>query len=236
MYRENRKDGNTPDGWARILASDPLAQLKLRIDPRWRVIRRHLEGPILDAGCGRGDWVAFLKRNGYQVTGIDYSDEMTQFNRKLHPGKEFFSGRIQQMPFADNTFGSVVSWGVIEHEEAGPHMALEEFRRVLRPGGRILVTVPVDNPAQRAASQVNFSDEGRFFQYFFTQLELAEHVREAGFLVLQTDYSGRPSPALVWPQRYSAAGPLEKRILQLVALCASRDKANMIHCLAEKQK
>ena len=135
MYIERRQPrANTPEGWADTLRRDRLAPLKLRFDPRWRVIRKHLAGPILDAGCGRGDWVAFLARRGYEAIGLDYSEAMTSANRAAYPNCRFEAGRIQSMPFADKSFGGIVSWGVIEHDEAGPGAALAEFRRVLRPG------------------------------------------------------------------------------------------------------
>jgi SAM-dependent methyltransferase len=191
--------------------------------------------PILDAGCGRGDWVAFLTKQGYEATGLDYSVEMTEFNRRHYPNCKFMAGRIQAMPFPDDQFNSIVSWGVIEHDPEGPQAALLEFYRVLQPGGRILVTVPVDSEAQRRVSQSEFPvDGGEFFQHFFTQDELAEQVSAAGYVVLETGYCSRPYPSLVWPRHYAAAGKLGRRLLQLCAIFANENFGNMIHCLAKK--
>ena len=237
MYIEYRSaKANTPESWASNLKPDSLSWLKLRMDPRWPIIRKHLTGPIVDAGCGRGSWVAFLASQGYEAVGVDYSEEMTQFNRATYPNCEFELGRIQSMPFPDERFGSVVSWGVIEHDPEGPGKALAEFWRILRPGGRILVTVPADSEEHRRASGLQFPGAGTYFQSFFTCSELADCVSAAGFHVIQTgNSSARPSPSLIWPERYAAAGAIERRLLQFCAAFADRKYCGMIHCLAEKQ-
>ena len=235
MFVERREPAsNTPSGWAGTLRRDPLAPWKLRLDPRWSIIRKHIEGPVLDAGCGRGDWVAFLAAHGYSAVGLDYSQQMIEANRLAFPGLRFEEGRIQATPFSDGEFGGIISWGVIEHDVNGPGDALAEFNRILRPGGRAFVTVPVDSEVQRRASQVQFPAGNEFFQHFFTIEELATHVSVAGFRIVSSGYCSRPHPALVWPARYDAAGPIGRRWLQLRAARLPLQFGNMIYCLGEK--
>lgn len=98
--------------------------------------------PILEAGCGSGRWVAWLARKGYAAVGLDWSEALCVAARESFPGCRFESGDIRSMPFGDGEFGSVIALGSIEHTADGPVAALTEFRRVLRPGGIAIITVP----------------------------------------------------------------------------------------------
>lgn len=239
MFVETRRpETNTPAGWAQTLRPDSLSHLKKRVDGRWRLIRRFLKEPVLDAGCGRGDWVSFLNDHDHRAAGLDYSPDMIKANRATYPRCRFEEGRIQDMPFRDGEFSAIISWGVIEHDPDGPGAALHEFRRVLRPGGRILVTVPVDSTQQRYATQAQMAAKpslrgDTFFQYLFTIEELAMHCVKAGFTVLETGYD-RPRPALRFPHACAEAGNLKFRALQALSLFAGSSYSNMIYCVASR--
>jgi len=92
----------------------------------------------------------------YRAEGLDYSSELITRLRNTYPNRTWSEARTQSMPYADATFDAIVSWGVIEHDPNGPHQALSEFRRVLNPHGRIIVTVPVDTPRMRSDSKAQF--------------------------------------------------------------------------------
>jgi len=235
MFTEYRPpEFNTPGGWALMLKSDPFYKLKLAFDPRLKIIQRYLKGSLLDAGCGRGEWANFLSYRGYESTGLDYSAEMVEFNRTKFPRCKFEVGKIQHMPFENDTFQSLISWGVIEHDEAGPAAALQEFYRILKIGGRGMITVPIDSRAQREASQNEFGSEGAFFQYFFTQKELADEMNAVGFKIIDSGFCSRPHPNLIWPNKYVNAGKVQKRALQALASIKDQTYGNMIHVIVEK--
>lgn len=195
MYAEFRKGGSSPEMWARnFLGSAALTRLRAKYfspflhDARWREIHARLAPgqSILDAGCGAGTWVDFLARQGHRAVGLDYSASLVASNREAMPEREWVQGSIQSMPLPDDGLDAIISWGVIEHDEAGPNAALREFYRVLRPGGWIFVTVPYDSTAARRTSEQLFGmrrDGREFFQYFMNEAELAEEVRRAGFEV-----------------------------------------------------
>ena len=106
--------------------------------------------PILEAGSGSGRWVAWFAQQGWDATGLDWSETLCQRAREAFPGHRFTAGDIRQMPFDDGTFGAVVALGSIEHSPEGPESCLSECRRILRPGGIAVITVPFLGPVRGA--------------------------------------------------------------------------------------
>jgi SAM-dependent methyltransferase len=94
---------------------------------------------ILDAGCGSGRNMVDLARHG-AVTGVELSETSAELARGRHVG-EVVEGSVMAMPFAEDSFDLAVCLDVIEHlqDDVG---ALRELRRVVAPGGALLVTVP----------------------------------------------------------------------------------------------
>jgi len=94
---------------------------------------------ILDAGCGSGRNMVDLADYG-ALTGIELSPTSVALARERRVG-EIVEGSITQMPFPDQSFDLAVCLDVIEHLE-DDLAALAELRRVVAPGGALLVTVP----------------------------------------------------------------------------------------------
>jgi ubiquinone/menaquinone biosynthesis C-methylase UbiE len=100
--------------------------------------------PIADLGCGPGHVAAWLSAQGVPTIGIDMSPGMVAVGSREHPEVEFRLGDLLSLPASDNEFGSAVAFYSIIHlmrDELGP--AFSEVRRVLVPGGRLLLAFHV---------------------------------------------------------------------------------------------
>jgi SAM-dependent methyltransferase len=93
---------------------------------------------MLDAGCGTGLNLAFLPPGS---TGIDLNPRNVALVRRRLPDHAVVQGDIEDLPFADGTFATVLCTEVLEHVPH-PDRALREFHRVLAPGGLLLGSVP----------------------------------------------------------------------------------------------
>jgi ubiquinone/menaquinone biosynthesis C-methylase UbiE len=98
---------------------------------------------ILDAGCGRGETLLACARAGAEVAGIDYSAAAIELTREFlsdHPEADLRVGSVTDLPWDDGTFDRVQFSDVIEHLDPPQTVpALAELRRVLKPGGYLVV-------------------------------------------------------------------------------------------------
>ena len=111
---------------------------------RARVVRRLISryavpgAPILDAGCGTGLNLRHLPPGS---TGIDINPRNVELVARRLPNHRVVRGDVEALPFEANAFGTVLCTEVIEHIP-DPSAALSEFRRVLKPGGVLVGSVP----------------------------------------------------------------------------------------------
>lgn len=98
---------------------------------------------FLDAGCGRGEVMLAAARKGSQVAGVDYSESAVEIARETVaavPRAEVVRSDVAELPWDDASFDRILMGDVIEHlDPEHGERALSELRRVLRPGGRLLV-------------------------------------------------------------------------------------------------
>ncbi len=100
---------------------------------------------VLDAGCGSGHWAVAFARRGVRVAGIDLSPEMIRLAHQRADAAgvsiDWRVGDIAALPFPDASFDAVQARVALHFVPEVP-AALRELRRVLRPGGRLLASVP----------------------------------------------------------------------------------------------
>ncbi|WP_084959197.1 class I SAM-dependent methyltransferase [Thermoactinospora rubra] len=104
------------------------------------LVRATGPGPVADVGCGSGRITAHLRELGVDAFGIDLSPAMIEVARREHPGLRFEVGSMTDLDLADASMAGLVAWYSLIHvpdEEIG--RVLTHFRRVLRPGGPLLL-------------------------------------------------------------------------------------------------
>lgn len=137
-------------------------------------------GLILDAGCGTGGFLARLNP-GAAAMGLEYHAAAASLARQKS-GHPIARGSIDTLPFADRSFATVVTADVLCHAAVTPMRALAEIRRVLIPGGRVIVNMPAFSSLM-SAHDVRVHNARRM-----SAPETAAMLAGAGFHVLATRY------------------------------------------------
>lgn len=177
----------------------------------------------LDAGCGTGTLSRLLAARGCEVTGVDASSEMIAAARG-RPADGTAAERltfrqiptIASLPFADRSFDGVLCASVLEYV---PDVAqcLAQFRRVLRPGGLLLVSIPNRGSLLRRGYKLAHAASSRvsarpLFRYLaFSKFDASPAamqglLRQHGLTMLATGFAGSPLPSAL--DRRPAVGTL----------------------------
>jgi SAM-dependent methyltransferase len=132
-HRLSRRRGRRP--WWRRLSLGHKAPRKLR-----QVLPCPGRGRLLDFGCGGGNFLERMRGLGWQVTGVDTSPAAIQRVR-TELGLDALAGSLPHVGLAQNVFDLVTMWQSLEHVHQ-PLRVLREARRLLVPGGMLVVSVP----------------------------------------------------------------------------------------------
>lgn len=176
-----------------------------------------LKGRILDVGCGDGmtDLGVFLRCQPEELVGIDPSrryELLPEVARKNHipadwqdnPALRFEAHDGNAIPYADDHFDVVLSWGSLEHIAGGYAGTLNEIRRVLKPGGLLFV-----HPGLYYGAYGNHL--GEFFDDPWVHLKLPESELRERVLGTRPDYMDRggefATPEDYW-QWYTELNPI----------------------------
>jgi SAM-dependent methyltransferase len=159
--------------------------LTLNRDREYAALKRMLAleptDTLLDAGCGDGFWTARFARHCAHVTGVDPEKRSIQQARRLHhaPNTTYITGVGERLPFRDQTFDKVVSVSSLEHF-ADPLQGLREMARVLKPGGRLAISVDCMLPENSDACFRDWHKDRHFVTRYFSQDELAKMMETTG--------------------------------------------------------
>jgi len=102
-----------------------------------------IRGRVLDAGCGTGGFLATLRAQRPDLIrfGLDFN-HVAAVRTRIKSAAAVAAGSVNALPFADNSFDAAVSADVLCHAAVDTAAALDELKRVLRPGGRLAVNMP----------------------------------------------------------------------------------------------
>ena len=194
MPEENTRYDSTRVAWEEIWdqSSIELELEAVRYARAQEIIRAYLpflakEDLHLEAGSGLSAVVISLRELGYQVHGLDYAQNALRDSRRFDATLPLTAGDVHRLPYRDDCFGSYLSFGVLEHFEHGMLPALKEARRVVEPGGVLVLTIPISQcrisggSIQAPANGRRSAHHEAFYESVYTRRQLIDIVSQAGF-------------------------------------------------------
>lgn len=156
---------------------------------------RGVAGPILDVGCGPGQWTSFLHHERIDIEGVEPVEAFLAEARARYPAVRYRPGRAEDLGVPDGTLGGILAWFSLIHTD--PHaiaVPLAEFARGLREGGSLALGFfvgPDRDPFDHAITTA----------YTWSVDGLSSRVEQAGFTVVdahvRADPGTRPQGLLV---------------------------------------
>ncbi|MDQ3684445.1 MAG: class I SAM-dependent methyltransferase [Acidobacteriota bacterium] len=138
-------------------------------------------GVICDMGCGPGQIARYLHAQGMKVCGVDLSPEMVRQAQSLNPEISFQQGDMLALSdIADNSFGGIAAfYAIVNLPRPIIVRALMELRRVLRPGGALLLTFHIGQGLKHVDELLGKEVSVDFF--FFETEEVKGYLKAARF-------------------------------------------------------
>ena len=137
---------------------------------------------VLDAGCGVGDDCKYMDKNGFKAYGIDLSEGMLKEAKERYPQGKYMKADMTKIPYRDGLFDGILANCSLFHvpsELVGK--ALDEFKRVLKPGGKLLLILLEGIGEEMLEEPYR---PGKFvYTKFYTSEEITQLLKEHGFKV-----------------------------------------------------
>lgn len=142
---------------------------------------------VLEAGCGAGRLYFHYKRQGKEITGIDFSSAAIEAIRQADPNADVRVADILELPFCDGSFDLVLAFGLY-HNLSSPesiHQAFSETARVLAPGGVLMASVRCDNIENNLIERIQRkkkpnADHTKFHRMHFTEQDIEGLLHDNG--------------------------------------------------------
>lgn len=207
LYIPKKEDNNWADYWDRTSMAENLVNCET--DGLLPILFKYLpqREKIIEAGCGLGKWVMYLRSHGYDIAGIDSYPGVIKAAKKIDRTLPVSVGDVANLPFPSGSVSCYLSFGVIEHFEEGPQKPLREALRVLKEGGVAIIETPNDNPLRRFVRVLRrlryiiktparifvetfgvrpkrVLPEQYFYEYHYTKNELVNFVKKTGFKII----------------------------------------------------
>ncbi len=166
------------------LRQHPITPEVTKLSETWK------PGKLLDIGCGIGNSILPFSRKGFECTGIDISSKMIgqagRYRTKNNADFDFQVSSVLNLPFKESSFDYIIAIAVLHHldSEEKRLKALEETKRILKPKGKIFLTVwNKENPSKKDAYIPWISKGKKYGRYyhFFEKEELDNLLQKAGF-------------------------------------------------------
>ncbi|MEI6807729.1 MAG: class I SAM-dependent methyltransferase, partial [bacterium] len=142
-------------------------------------------GPLLDIGCGAGQFLNFAKKQGWQeLAGIEPVSEIARMARAL-THSQIHEVDLHDTGLPSEHFAAIASWDVIEHLPR-PRQAITEMWRILRPGGLLILSTPnLDGAALRFLQGKSQQVMPPEHLIYYARATMSRLIEDAGFSVLK---------------------------------------------------
>jgi 2-polyprenyl-3-methyl-5-hydroxy-6-metoxy-1,4-benzoquinol methylase len=189
-------------------------------------------GRLLDVGCGAGHFVRLARELGMDAWGVEPSLDQS-------PDPQIFAGTLEAAQYPNDYFDVITINHVLEHVSS-PTETLRELRRVLRPGGVLVVAVPqTDSLAYWLFGKHWVQLDVPRHLYAFSVRTLRRYAEKEDLRILTVRYNSRPfqflGSVLYWAsdlagqERFLAASRFHKRLSLNLAALPLTYLANLFH-------
>jgi SAM-dependent methyltransferase len=164
----------------KVTPEELLAQKHDSLRARAELLAGLAPGRLLDVGCGKGDFLYWMKQAGWDVQGIEFSQVPPNVF-----GMPISYGRLESAPLGSRSFDAITMWAVLEHLHE-PVQTLATLANLLKPSGRAFVLVP--NFRSLPAKIMRHDDVPRHL-LMFTPSTLSKAASAAGLRIRNIVYS-----------------------------------------------
>ena len=182
FYPEDYWGGEPTEEWLQLTQADKLRSLS------------HCKlsgGRILDVGCGAGYFLRLLDEKTWMRFGVEISPQAAHEAAKILGERNIYIGNLLDTFFPAASFDCLTFWSSLEHMN-DPRANLVEARRIIKPGGSILIEVP--NNASYQARHFKgdwFAIDAPRHRYHFTAQILNQALQDTGFEVYYQTFHSR---------------------------------------------
>jgi len=113
-----------------------------------KIFAKHLEGKVLDAGCGIGLVIPCLPETVTEYTGMDISPDFLKEAKRRFPKHKFIEGNVMETPFKENEFDWVIARGMGGHPSEPPSAFFKNLRGELTRIGRSVIVLWNSKPTE----------------------------------------------------------------------------------------
>jgi len=143
---------------------------------------------IIDAGCGRGRYVYGFYCWGYDSYGVDTAKNTVDAIKTHFPEQKVYIQDVRNLEFENNFFDCYYSGGVIEHFWDGYDKIINEAKRVIKPEGYLIVTIPFFSPLRYLKAILGVyrrfkpdKKPANFYQFFLNPKKVVSDIEKTGF-------------------------------------------------------
>jgi SAM-dependent methyltransferase len=157
-------------------------------------------GQICDMGCGPGHVARYLRDAGANVFGLDLSPRMLDQARRLNPDIPFREGNMLALDLADGTLAGIAAfYAIVNIPQASLPTVFQEMKRVLEPGGLLLLAFHVGAEAMHEEELWGRPISMDFF--LFQPSVISQHIESAGLAIEEISERGPYAPEVEYQSR-----------------------------------